>query len=123
MLIAVLNYEVWDHVYTLKNQMEKTDEELSELYGEGYAKEYFAKRLNGLNEMKAMAREVCEKYGITNKNRLTVEWALENQYDAFSLYEELPGVLTSIVGSLYKKIYERNNLGGEEGDPQPNPEE
>jgi hypothetical protein len=123
MLIAVLNYEVWDHVYTLKNQMEKTDEELIELYGEGYTKEYFAKRLNGLNEMQAEARAVCEKYGITNENRLTVKWVLENQYDAFYLYCELPSPITGTARSLYKELYEGYNLGGKESDPQPNTEE
>ena len=63
---------------------------------------------------------MCEEYGITNDNRLTVEWVMENPEEAVFLYTDLPGAMKSTINSMYRSMYEKYNLGGEESDPQPN---
>lgn len=85
--LALYNYFFFDHPddeiieYVTKSALDK--EEITIQYKSEQTKE---ERIKEREE----AREVLKRYGFDSENRLTIEWALENPYDAYHMMKQIP---------------------------------
>ncbi|MFW6017142.1 MAG: hypothetical protein ACOCRK_11945 [bacterium] len=84
-IIELYNYIIWDHpVEKYKITAIEEDPKYSQYETEKEKKE-------GIKSIEK-SRKICAKYGLDSENRITIEWVLDNPYDAYHMIKQIPSI-------------------------------